>query len=359
MSSGLLVSVLIGGLGIGGAVGYVAGAATRSPAPSAPAASTAAANTAWFTYDGKTYDTASLPPQLQTGLYQTELEAYNQKIGIIKEFAVRLALAQEQKKFTTIDKLPNLMELLPPATVSDADAKAFFEANKDKIPPGATYDQLAGRIKELLAQEAHRKTFDATLAKLTNEKKLEILAKEPTAPTTEIPIADYPQRGASGDKNVLVEISDYLCPHCQEVAPEVEKLLAKHGNSVKFVQVNFSLRPEKLSGTLVQGAFCAQKQGNDAFWKYHHAAFSKSWGTFGDEHDIAKVKPVAEAAGLKIPDWEACMNSQEPKDRMNKTRDMVAGLGVTGTPTFYLNNKRLNPRTPAELVTVVEAALAK
>lgn len=360
MSSGLLVSVLVGGLGIGGAVGYVAGAATRSPAPAASSsASSAVANTQWFTYDGKTYDTASLPKQLQTGLYQTDLEAYNQKIAIIREFAVRLALAQEQKKFTTLDKLPSLNELLPPATVSDADAKAFYEANKDKIPPGATYEQLAPRIKELLANEGRGKTFTATLDKLQNDKKLQILAKEPVAPVTEIPVADFPQRGASSDKNVLVEISDYLCPHCQEVAPEIEKLFDKYGKDVKFVQINFSLRPDKLSGTLVQSAYCAAKQGQDAFWKFHKTAFGKAWGTFGDADDIAKAKPVAEAAGLKIPEWEACMKSQEPKDFMNKTRDMVAGLGVTGTPTFFLNNKRLNPHSPAELPAVVEANLVK
>ncbi|MBC7660449.1 MAG: thioredoxin domain-containing protein [Chitinophagaceae bacterium] len=356
MSSGLLISVLVGGLGVGGAVGYVAG--TGSAGKITSSATSSGGDTAWFTYDGKTYSTSSLPAQVQTNLYQAEMETYNQKIAVVREFAVRLALAQEQKKFTTIDKLPAVEELLPAAAVSDEQAKAFFDANKDKIPPGTTYEQLAPRIKELLGNEGRAKVFEDTWNKLTSEKKLTLLVKEPSAPVVTIPVATFPAKGASSDKNVLVEISDYLCPHCQEVQPDMKKLMDAN-KDIKFVQINFALRPDKLSGAIIEGAFCAQKQGNESFWKFHDTAFSKQWGTFADAYDVAKVKPIAEAAGLKIPDWEACMKSEEPKQFVNKTKDIVNGLGVTGTPTFYLNNKRLNIRRPDEMATVVNASLAK
>ncbi len=359
MSSGLLISVLVGGLGVGGAVGYVAGTGSASKAGVSSSAAQAGGDTAWFTYEGKTYTTSSLPSTTQSNLYQSEMESYNQKIGIIREFAVRLALAQEQKKFTTIDKLPSIDELLPAANVTDEQAKAFFEANKDKIPPGATYEQLAPRIKELLANQGRSQTFEETWQKLTTSNKLALLVKEPAAPVTSVPTAGLPTTGASSDKNVLVEVSDYLCPHCQEVAPEVKKLMDKHKGDIKLVQLNFSLRPEKLSGAIVEGAVCAQKQGNEQFWKYHETAFSKPWGTFADAYDVAKAKPIAEAAGLKIADWDACMKDPSTKEALNKNRDVVNGLGVTGTPTFFLNNKKLNIHSPAELVSVIEGQLAK
>lgn len=359
MSSGLLISVLVGGLGVGGAVGYVAGTGTAGHVSGSSSSASSGPDTAWFTYDGKTYTTSSLPPQVQSNLYQAEMETYNQKIAVVREFAVRLALAQEQKKFTSIDKLPPIEELLPAGSVSDEQAKAFFEANKDKIPPGTTYEQLASRIKELLGNEGRAKTFEETWQKLTTgSNKLTLLVKEPQAPVVNIPVAGFPTTGASDDKNVLVEISDYLCPHCQEVQPDMKKLMDTHKN-VKFVQINFALRPDKLSGAIIEGAYCASKQGNETFWKFHETAFSKPWGSFADAYDIAKVKPIAEAAGVKIPDWEACMKTEEPKQFLTKTKDIVNGLGVTGTPTFYLNNKRLNIRNPTELASVVDAALVK
>ena len=358
MSSGLLISVLVGGLGVGGAVGYVAGTGKASRASGGTAAASAGPDTAWFTLDGKTYSTSSLPPQVQTNLYQAEMETYNQKLGIVREFAVRLALAQEQKKFTTMDKLPPIDELLPASAVSDEQAKAFFEANKDKIPPGTTYEQLAPRIKELLGNEGRAKGFEDTWTKLTSSNKVTLLVKEPVSPSVTIPVADFPARGASNDKNVLVEISDYLCPHCAEVQPDLKKLMDEN-KDIKFVQINFALRPDKLSGAITEGAFCASKESNEAFWKFHETAFSKSWGSFADEYDIAKVKPIAEAAGLKIPEWEACMKTPAPKEFVNKTKDIVNGLGVTGTPTFYLNNKRLNIRRPDELATVVKASVVR
>ncbi len=358
MSSGLLVSVLVGGLGIGGAVGYIAGAATKK-APAAGVSATApAVDTPLFVYEKETFSTSNLPSQLQTTLYQADLEAFNQKQAIIREFIVRVALAKEQKKFTSLDKVPGLDELLPAANVTDDAAKKFFEANKDKVPPGATYDQLAPRIKEILGNEERAKAFNGTLQKLQADGKVEILAKEPASPLVNIPVEQFPAKGNEKAANVLVEVSDYLCPHCQEMHPQVKEILGKLGDKVKFVQINFSLRPQQLSGALSEGGFCAQKQGTESFWKYHEIAFAKPVGTFADAYDVAKVKPIAEQAGLNLKDWEACMASQEPKQWIQKTRDIVGTLGVTGTPTFFLNNKRLNLRNAAELAQQIQSQIA-
>ncbi len=359
MNSGLMVSVLVGGLGIGGAVGYMAGAATRNKAATSSASSSgAASDTAWFSYDGQTYDTASLPTGVQTSLYQVELEGYNQKQAQLREFVVRLALAKEQNKFSSVDKLPPLEELLPTSPATDEEAKAFFEANKDRVPPGTTFEQLSGRIKEVLANEKRVKSFNEKFEKLQADGKFKMLAKEPVPPIVDIPVANFPSRGAASATHTLVEISDYLCPHCQQMAPQVKQLADKFAGKLKVVQINFALRPTQLSGTMVEGGFCAEKQGVEAFWKFHESAFSKLWGTFADNYDVAKVKPVAEAAGINVKDWETCMASNEPKEWMQKTREMVNNLGVTGTPTFYLNNKRINLHSPEEFNKLIEGAVA-
>ncbi|WP_141732587.1 DsbA family protein [Oligoflexus tunisiensis] len=356
MSSGLLVSVLIGGLGIGGAVGYMAGATTKKAgAPTTSSSTAPAQNTAWFSYDGQTYDTASLPSQVQSAIYQADMEAHNQKLGMVREFAMRIALSKEQGKFTSLDKLPQLDTLLTFTPPTDAQAKEFFEQNKDKVQ-GMSYEQIAPRIKEFMAQQGKMQTFQKEWDRLTKSGKLKILAQEPGSPSVNIPVEMFPSRGAGSD--VLVEISDYLCPHCAEVQPEIKKLEEKLKGKIKFVQINFALRPTQLSGAIAEGAFCASKQNNEAFWKYHDAAFAKPVGTMNDAYDVAKVKPIAEAAGLNVADWEACMKTQEPKEFVKKTQEVVNDLGVTGTPTFFLNNQRVNIHSPAELSQLVESRLA-
>jgi protein-disulfide isomerase len=355
MSSGLLVSVLIGGLGIGGAVGYMGGASGKKAATTSTSASAPVQNTAWFSYDGQTYDTASLPSQVQTAIYQSDLESHNQKIGLIREFAIRVALSKEQSKFTGIDKLPAVEQLLTFTAPTDDEAKAFYEQNKDKVQ-GMSYEQIAPRIKEFIGQQGKVQSFQKEWDRLTQSGKLKILAKEPSSPSVTIPLELFPARGEG--KDVLVEVTDYLCPHCQEVQPELKKLGEKFKGKIKFVQVNLSLRPEQLSGALTEGAFCASKQGNDSFWKYHDTAFSKSWGTFADAYDLGKAKSLAEAAGLKVSDWEACMKTPEPKEFVKKTQEIANGLGVTGTPVFFLNNQRLNIRNPAEMAQLIESRLA-
>jgi protein-disulfide isomerase len=197
------------------------------------------------------------------------------------------------------------------------------------------------------------------------EKKgrLKILAKAPVAPLVNLELTGLPFKGAENSKVVVVEASDYLCPHCRHAIDEVEKVLKEYSGKVKFVQANFALRPTGLSGALVRGAWCANKQGNDAFWKYHEKAFAVP------QEAATPVSPntekafadtaikVAQDAGINVKDFETCLASEDSKKGMEANNSKLTSVGVTGTPTFFVNNRKIG--APGNLSSAISAEIEK
>jgi protein-disulfide isomerase len=176
-----------------------------------------------------------------------------------------------------------------------------------------------------------------------NGNRLKILMAEPEAPQVNIDTAGYPSRGTGSA--TLVEASDYLCPHCQMMQAEVDAVTKEMADKIKFVQVNFSLKPDGLSGALARGGYCAQKLGNDQFWKYHEKAFETAKAKGWKQSDPAANEPVAEvatAAGLDAAAITACIATPDATAAVQKAVDAMNAAGITGTPTFFLNGRKLH-----------------
>jgi predicted DsbA family dithiol-disulfide isomerase len=60
-----------------------------------------------------------------------------------------------------------------------------------------------------------------------------------------------------------------------------------------------------------------------------------------DPADPEKPKEIAKEAGVDVAKLETCLQSPEAKKFVEETGEIASSLGVTGTPTFFLNNRRL------------------
>ncbi len=129
--------------------------------------------------------------------------------------------------------------------------------------------------------------------------------------------------------------------------PEIEAVMKESGDKVKLVAVPYSLRPDSLSGALARGAFCAKQQSEELFWKYHDSAFAaartKGWKAT-DAEAKEPVLEVAKTAGVDEAKFDTCLASDEAKAFVTTTASAMAEAGVSGTPTFFLNNRRLQLR---------------
>jgi protein-disulfide isomerase len=156
-------------------------------------------------------------------------------------------------------------------------------------------------------------------------------------------IEDDPWGGKEDGKVIIVEFSDFLCPFCKKSVPVVKRVLEIYGDQVLFVYRDFpiySLHPT--AGKAAEAAECADDQGR--FWEYHDNLFDKQseWGKVG----VPKFKEYAIALELDTNAFNECLDSGKYTDEVNM--DLLEGksLGITGTPAFFINGRKVAGSQP-------------
>ena len=74
-----------------------------------------------------------------------------------------------------------------------------------------------------------------------------------------------------------------------------------------------------------------------------------------------RVKAIAEAAGVDVTDWDACMADPAVLAEVRGSTQDGVGLGVNSTPTMFLNGTIIDPpglKDAAELGALIEQAAA-
>ncbi len=164
-------------------------------------------------------------------------------------------------------------------------------------------------------------------------------------------------KGNSLAKVTLVEYSDFECPTCGAYYPVVKSLVAKYGDQMLFVYRHYPLSMHRNSNLAARASEAAEKQGK--FWTMHDMIFDEQ-ATWSRSNDIKNVFiGYAEKLGLSREQFVNDIDSSEVASRV--ARDLASGdrANVQGTPTFYLNNQKLNIKTYGDLEQSIQDALAE
>ena len=96
----------------------------------------------------------------------------------------------------------------------------------------------------------------------------------------------------------------------------------------------------------------ANQQGK--FWEYHSELF-KNYNKLND----AKFDEIAQSLGLNMDQFK--QDLQNPALAALVQRDLQSGVevGVRGTPSIFVNGRRLNQRSLAGFKQIIDAELAK
>lgn len=158
-----------------------------------------------------------------------------------------------------------------------------------------------------------------------------------------IPLGDAPRLGPDDAAVTVVIFSDFECPYCGESAratgPVIEEMTAAGELQVVFKQFPLNIHPK--AARAAQASMCAYRQ--DRFWEYHDALYARQ-----DELEIGQLEGRAETLGLDMDRFRSCMTSEAEIPVVAADRALGAELGVTGTPTFFFNGRRVTGALSAE-----------
>jgi protein-disulfide isomerase len=135
---------------------------------------------------------------------------------------------------------------------------------------------------------------------------------------------------------VLVEYGDYQCPHCGRAAPIVKQVQRALGDRLLFVFRHFPL--SEIHPDAVPAAQAAEAAGRqDHFWKMHDALFE-------DQLHLDEASLVARAGRLRLDLDRFVADANDPEVSRRISADLEGGArsGVNGTPTFFVNGRRLD-----------------
>jgi protein-disulfide isomerase len=162
---------------------------------------------------------------------------------------------------------------------------------------------------------------------------------------------------APNEKAVLVEFLDFECEACGAAYPFVEELRVEHSQNVTFVQRYFPL-PGHLNSMNAAVAVEAAAQ-QDAYEDMYKKMFDTQaqWGESADNKS-ALFRTYAEDLGLDMAAYDAAVANPATEERVKLDIADGKALGVTGTPTFFLDGKILNVQTLEQFKAAVAATAA-
>lgn len=152
---------------------------------------------------------------------------------------------------------------------------------------------------------------------------------------------------AIGPENAAVTIydfSDYLCPHCRDFNAMVGKLLRRNyavpGGPLRWVSYDFPLGDRSFPANVA--AHCALDQGK--YWEMHDMMFARVESWASEANPTGQFVEIAEDLGMDGGDFRQCMDQRESVSRIIASKQYGVNLGVTGTPTIFVNGQPV-PRT--------------
>ncbi|HEY2509356.1 MAG TPA: thioredoxin domain-containing protein [Polyangiaceae bacterium] len=165
-----------------------------------------------------------------------------------------------------------------------------------------------------------------------------------------IPVEGAPSKGASQAKVTIVAFSDFECPFCARAEGTLKAVAAAHPGDVRVIFKNRPLPFHEHAQLAAKAALAADAQGK--FWEYHDRLFAQPHGEI-DRPVLDKI-----AADLKLDLAQFARDLADPALDARIARDQADAdaLHVEGTPTFFVNGRRVVGAQPAN---VFEDAIAK
>jgi protein-disulfide isomerase len=182
---------------------------------------------------------------------------------------------------------------------------------------------------------------------------------------------DYRNQPFLGDKSApvsIIEFGDYKCPNCKNfatnVVPVIQKKLVDNGKAkLYFMNDAFIYDDSFRAAKFAESVY--QELGNKTFWKFHELLYKKQpedpkyekMDVYDEKFLTDVLKEVASDSDVsKVVDH---FRAKKSDAAFNKDMEYVKELGVTGTPTIFVDGKIFQGQTMDDLIAMVDKAAKK
>jgi protein-disulfide isomerase len=237
--------------------------------------------------------------------------------------------------------------------VTADEAERFYREHKAQLDAQTgdhSFSQIKPRLIAALQRQRDQNAQQQLIQKLRAENHVSVLLE---APHVSVASAGHPSTGARSAPVTIIEFSDFQCPFCRAAESSLRQVRAKYGEQIRLVYMDFPLRFHSHAMDAARAGHCAAEQ--DKFWQFHDALFLDQ-----KKLDPDSLKQTAAKLGLDRDKFNTCFAND--KHDAGIREDMAEGtaLGVTGTPTFFINGLELvGAQPPPKFDEVIDSELAR
>jgi len=252
---------------------------------------------------------------LETQRHQLLLQAIHQQID------EELLNAEAVRKGLTVP------ELIDRASESESIARlADLPAPVKRVN---AFGQQASRD-----DQEHARLRQALIVSLRRKAEIQITLPPLEAPIVAVNPDDDPRLGPDDAPVTIIEFSDFQCPFCQKSVPVLQELRRMYGDKIRLIYRDFPGQNHPNAFAAAEASECAHEQGR--FWEYHDLLFNRQ-----APDGLWNFDGLAAESGLDVDAFRGCVNSGRFRSEVRKDLEAGLRLGVTSTPTFFVNGRPL------------------
>jgi protein-disulfide isomerase len=152
-----------------------------------------------------------------------------------------------------------------------------------------------------------------------------------------------PSLGTPGAPVVLVEFSDFQCPHCKEEAKTIrQNLIQIYPKQVRLYFKDFPLASiHPWAKAAAMAGRCVFHNNASSFWDYHDWIFAQQDAITPEN---LRDKVMEWAKGQKDIDslqLGRCIDDKATEKEVETNAEEAVALQVDGTPTMFINGRRV------------------
>ncbi len=307
-----------------------------SPPSSAPCADPAGQvpepSDTWAAVDGESITRADAETPIEGQLADLYDRIYDlQKRSLDQLINMKLLEGAAKRKNLSVDKLidTEIRPKIPPITQQEVDKQYAIlqQGQKDfKADKQAVYRSIYS--------QRYYAVMGEYIDRLKKDHHIQILLERPRLFIHDVATQDNPWAGSPNAPVTIVEFTDFQCPTCKKVHENLKAILQQFQGQVKLIVRDFPLSSHPLAQKAAEAARCAHEQ--ERYWEYADLLF-------GEQESMTETSFEAHGRtlGLKMESFLQCLGSGRYRDRVQSDKADGIAAGVGGTPTLFVNGRRV------------------
>jgi protein-disulfide isomerase len=276
---------------------------------------------------------------LRQQLYQLERQKLDEHIGAM------LVTDEARKRGVSVATLLEQEVNSKVQAPSEEEIRSLYEKNKERIP--VEFEKVRDQIRNYLHEQKITERKIEYFKTLRINGNVATYLKPPELVRVELSVNGAPSKGSETAQVTIVKFEDFQCPYCKEVQANYQEVLKRYDGKVRLVHKDLPLdQIHPQARQAAEAARCADDEGR--FWEYHDKLYASSPNAAPED-----LKSYAKDLGLKQDLFNKCLTSGKYKETIQKDVIEGARLGLTGTPTFFINGRELSGAQSVEVISQI------